>query len=229
MPGYYIHYAACSSDARENLSFLRGLEAPDILKKHFKIYGIDGAREKYNSFKTPEMPEYEVLVDRIQQKEKMGSLDGLHYGVSSQPGVWQFWKSLCIEDKENPFYKGYFWHLLTDLLVYDLLGIDEKFQYVIEQNKGIMDIDELREKETKKLHEDWDRLNARVRDNFPDVILSPEVIELNVVKFIEGGNFAYVNPRAVYKAIINLRKFDPLTTNFRDVAWVVAPLLKKRA
>lgn len=229
MPGYYIHYAACIPESRENLSFLRGVEAPDILKKHFRMYGADGAREKYNSMKTPEMPEYETLVERIQQKEKIGSLDGLHYGVSSQPGVWQFWKSLSKDDKTNPFYKGYFWHLITDLLVYDMLGIDEKFQRVIEQNNGKVDIEELKKSETKKLHDDWDRLNARVREHYPDVILSPEVIELDVVKFIVGGRFAYVDPQAVFKAINNLRKFNPLTTDFRNIAWVVAPLLKKRA
>lgn len=229
MPGYYIHYAACRPEARENLTFLRGVEAPDILKKHFRMYGIDGAREKYNSFKTPEMPEYDMLAERIQQKEKIGSLDGLHYGVSSQPGVWQFWKGLSEEEKTNPFYKGYFWHLLTDLLVYDLLEIDEKFQRVMEENKGKVDMEKLQKSETKKLHADWDRLNARVRDNYPDVVLSPEVIELDVVKFIEGGKFSYVDPRAVYKAITALRKFNPLTTEFRNVAWVVAPLLKSRA
>lgn len=228
MPGYYVHYAACTPESRKNVSFLRGVEAPDILKKHLKMYGLDGAREKYNSFKTPEMPEYDVLADRIQQKEKIGCLDGLHYGTSSQPGVWQFWKSLCSEDKENPFYKGYFWHLLTDLLVYNLLGIDEKFQEVMEKNKGIVDIDELKKRETKKLHDDWDRLNARVRDNFPDVAFTPEVVELDVVKFIEGGNFTYVTPRAVFKAITVLRRFDPLTTGFRNVGYSVAPLLKKQ-
>ena len=73
MPGYYIHYAACRPEARENLTFLRGVEAPDILKKHYKMYGEDGALEKYNSMKTPEMPEYDVLVTRIGQKEKIPS------------------------------------------------------------------------------------------------------------------------------------------------------------
>ena len=227
MPGYYIHYAACRPEARENLTFLRGVEAPDILKKHYKMYGEDGALEKYNSMKTPEMPEYDVLVTRIGQKEKIGSLEGLHYGASSQPGVWEFWKDLSKEDRTNAFYKGYFWHLLTDLLVYSLLDIDEKFKAVIEQNNGTVDIDELRKTETQKLHDDWDRLNARARDAYPNVVLSPEVVELGVVKFIEGGKFVYVEPQKVFKAITALRKFNPLTTDFRNVAGVIAPLLRK--
>lgn len=229
MPGYYIHYAACKPEARENLTFLRGVEAPDILKKHFRVYGEDGAREKYNSMKTPEMPDYEVLVNRIVQKEKIGSFEGLHYGVSSQPGVWEFWKDLSKEDKTNAFYKGYFWHLLTDLLIYNLLNIDEKFKCVIEQNNGSMDIDELRKIETQKLHDDWDRLNARVHDRYPDVVLSPEVDELGVVNFIEGGKFVYVEPQKIFKAISILRNFDPLTTEFRTVGVAVSPLLRKQS
>lgn len=227
MPGYYIHYAACRPEARENLTFLRGVEAPDILKKHFKMYGEDGARQKYNSMKTSEMPEYDILLKRITQKERIGSLDGLHYGVSSQPGVWEFWKNLSKENRTNAFYKGYFWHLLTDLFVYNQLDINEKFQRVIEQNKDKVDFDSLRASETQKLHDDWDRLNARVRDNYSDVVLSPEVVELGVVKFIEGGKFVYVDPQKVFRAISTLRKFDPLTTEFRNVGGVIAPMLRR--
>lgn len=210
MPGYYIHFAACKPEARDNLSFLRGVEAPDILKKHFKMYGIDGAFEKYNSLKTPDMPDYKILEARIQQKEKVGSTDGLHYGVSSQPDVWAFWQSLSNKEKENPFYKGYLWHLITDVVVYAMLDIDKKFEQVILQTPPDVNIDELKKAETKKLHNDWDRLNACVRDKYPDVLLPPEVVELGVVNYIEDKNFSYVDPGVVYKAIDYLRSFDPL-------------------
>ncbi len=210
MPGYYIHFAACTPKARENLSFLRGIEAPDILKKHFRMYGISGACEKYNSLKTPDMPDYKILEERIKQKEKIGSTDGLHYGVSSQPDVLTFWQSLSNQEKANPFYKGYLWHLITDEMVYALLDIDKKFEQVMRQTPKDVDIDELRKAETKKLHSDWDRLNACVRDRYPDVILSSEVLELGVVNFIEDKQFSYVDPFAVYKGIDYLRSFNPL-------------------
>lgn len=210
MPGYYIHFAACKPEARENLSFLRGIEAPDILKKHFRMYGIDGAHQKYDSLKTPEMPDYKFLEAKIQQKEKIGATSGLHYGVSSQPDVWAFWQSLSNQEKANPFYKGYLWHLITDVVVYAMLDIDKKFEQVIRQTTPDVNIDELRKTETKKLHNDWDRLNACVRDRYPDVILTQEVLELGVVNFIEDKEFSYVDPFVVYKGIDYLRSFNPL-------------------
>lgn len=210
MPGYYIHFAACNSKSRENVSFLRGIEAPDILKKHFRMYGTSGARQKYDFLQTPEMPDYKVLEERIQQKEKIGSTDGLHYGVSSQPNVGAFWKSLSNQERANPFYKGYLWHLITDAVVYALLDIDKKFEQVIKQTPPDVNIDELRKTETKKLHSDWDRLNACVRDRYPDVVLTQEVLELGVVNFIEDKNFSYVNPFVVYKGIDYLRSFNPI-------------------
>ncbi len=217
MPGYYIHLAACKPEARQNLSFLRGVEAPDILKKHFKMYGIDGAREKYNSLKTPDMPDYKILEERIQQKEKIGSTDGLHYGVSSQPNVLEFWLSLSNEEKSNPFYKGYLWHLLTDLLVYSWLNIDKKFEQVILQASKDIDMNEFKKAETKKLHNDWDRLNACIRDRYTDVILPPEVTELRVVNFIEDKEFSYVDSAIVYRAIDYLRNFEQLEVDEKDI------------
>lgn len=217
MPGYYIHLAACKPETRKNLSFLRGVEAPDILKKHFKMYGIEGAREKYNSLKTADMPAYEELEERIQQKERIGSTEGLHYGVSSQPDVLAFWKELSDEQKANPFYKGYLWHLITDMIVYKWLDIDVKFQSVLEQNKNHPNIDELKKSETKKLHADWDRINACIRDSYPDVIIPPEVEELGVIQYIEEGPFSYVDQRVVYRAIEYLRSFDPMKIGIKDI------------
>lgn len=224
MPGYYIHFAACKPEARENLSFLRGVESPDILKKHFKVFGLEGAREKYNSLKTPDMPEYDELVERIQQKERIGSTDGLHYGVSSQPDIMAFWGSLSEKEKENPFYNGYLWHLITDVLVYAWLGIDKKFEQVIKQCPADVNIDELRKTETKKLHNDWDRINACVRDRYPDVILTPEVVELKVVNYIEDKNFSYVDPAVVYRAIDYLRTFDQLKSSDKDIQFIYGML-----
>lgn len=210
MPGYYIHFAACKPEARKNISFLRGVEAPDILKKHLKMFGLEGAHQKYNSLKTIDMPDYENIVDRIQQKESIGSTEGLHYGISSSPDIYAFWKCLSDEDKENPFYKGYLWHLVTDKLVYAKLDINKKFEQVINQCPSNISINELRKNETQKLHNDWDRMNACVRDRYPDVILTPEVIELKVVNFLENKDFSYVNPTVIYNVIDYLRSYNPL-------------------
>lgn len=225
MPGYYIHFAACKPDARENLSFLRGIEAPDILKKHFRMYGTSGALEKYNSLKTPDMPDYKILEERIQQKERIGATSGLHYGVSSQPDVGAFWQSLSNQDKANPFYKGYLWHLITDVFVYALLDIDKKFEQVIRQTPPNINLDELRKSETKKLHNDWDRLNACVRDRYPDVILTPEVLELGVVNYIEDKEFSYVEPLVVYQAIDYLRSFDPLKADEKTIKVILEKII----
>ena len=38
MPGYYIHLASSNEKALKNRSFVLGVEAPDMLKKHVKVY-----------------------------------------------------------------------------------------------------------------------------------------------------------------------------------------------
>lgn len=217
MPGYYIHFASCKPDSRNNLSFLRGVEAPDLLKKHFKLYGIDAARQKYDSLRTKDMPEYDFFEERVKQKEMIGSLEGLHYGVSSNPSIISFWASLSEEQRKNPFFKGYLWHLLTDLLMYNWLAIDEKFQEVLEKNKSNHNIEELRKSETKKLHYDWDRTNAMVRDQYIDVIIPPEIEELGVVQFIEKGPLHYIDSRVIKSTIDYLRKYDPLNENIEQI------------
>lgn len=70
MPGYYLHLAACGGKSLENRTFVLGVEAPDMLKKHVKFCGgIEEARAKYESLRTSEMPEYCELQPRILQKE----------------------------------------------------------------------------------------------------------------------------------------------------------------
>lgn len=217
MPGYYLHFAACNSQTRKNRSFLRGVEAPDILKKHVKLYGIDGAREKYKTLKTDDMPKYEKLQERILQKETIGSTNGLHYGMSSNPNVWEFWNSLSDEEKNNPFYRGYIWHLLTDAIMYRRLDIDAKFSKFLELNKDKSDLEELRKVEVKKLHSDWDKTNAKVRDTYIDIVLTPEVEELGVVQFIEKGKLYYVDWPMLKSIIDYLRTFDPLNGDMENI------------
>lgn len=225
MAGYYIHLAACNPEARKNLSFVRGVEAPDILKVYFKLYGAEGAREKYNSLKLEGMPEYDRLEERVLQEEKIGSKTGLHYGVSSKPDVWMFWNSLTSEEKKNPFYRGYVWHLLTDLTIYAMLKIEYKYAYVLGVNKYHPDMEAFQREELNKLHADWDKTNSKVRDTYPDVVLPPEVEELGVVRFIEDDYFDYVDWETVKTTIDYFREFDPLDDS-TDIERIIVSTLE---
>lgn len=104
MPGYYLHLAACNSAVKNNRSFILGVEAPDILKKYVKLYGMEGARDKYNNLKTDEMPSFESFEKRLMQKEVSGAGTGLHYGMSSNPDIMLYWTTLNDEERNNPFY-----------------------------------------------------------------------------------------------------------------------------
>ena len=92
MPGYYLHLAACGGNLLKNRSFVLGVEAPDILKKHFKDADgdIKKARAKYDSLRTGDMPDYSEFELRVQQNEYRGKLEGMHYGKSSSTNVNPF-------------------------------------------------------------------------------------------------------------------------------------------
>lgn len=218
MPGYLVHSATCKSEIQECLCFMRGVEAPDLLKKHFRMYGYEGAREKYETIKCIGMPDYVRLEDRIQQKESLKSSDGLHYGMSSQPDVWKCWNNLSREEKKSPFFRGYEWHLLTDFSVYRRLDIETKFREFLEQYEGATNFKELEKKEVKHLHMDWNRTNAKIRALYPDIGLLPEIAELGVVQYIEDGKeLRYVDWEILKSAIEFLRTLDPLQGNMEEI------------
>lgn len=226
MPGYYVHLSSCRPETRKNLSFIRGVEAPDILKKYLKLYGLSGAREKYNSvLKTEDMPDFKKLEDRIQQKEAMGAGTGLHYGLSSKPDIRLYWNSLSAEEQSLPFYRGYGWHLLTDYKIYQVLDIDAKFAEFMEANKDKSqeEMAELKKQEVKKLHSDWNKTNQKIKETYPGVILTPEVEELGVVQFIKEGPLFYVDWDVLKQTIGYLRTFDPL---YGDMNAIITELIK---
>lgn len=216
MPGYYLHLAACGGKLLENRSFVLGVEAPDILKKHLKDAGadIEKARAKYNSFKTGDMPEYSDFEVRVQQKEVRGSVGGMHYGKSSSNNFRAFWNALTSEQRNTAFYRGYAWHLLTDTIMYAKLDIDRKFAKALDDK--LYD-EQLRWKEVEKLHADWDRTNALVRATYPAVQLTPEVEELNVVGFDTTGDLVYVDWQVLKETIDFLRSFDPLNGDMEEI------------
>ena len=227
MPGYMLHLAACNEEVLKNRSFVVGVEAPDILKKHFKIYGdIDKARDKYNlSLKTEDMPDYSELEERVQQKEQKGRTEGLHYGVSSSPDIKLFWNSLSIKQRKMLFYKGYAWHLLTDAIMYDRLDIDSKFDKKLKAWEG--DTEGFWDKELKILHADWDKTNALVRDTYKGIELPAEVEELGSVKFIDDGELEYVDWDTLKETIDYLRTFDPINGDMDSIIEAVLSNIKK--
>ena len=219
MPGYYLHLATCKGNTLKNRSFVLGVEAPDLLKKHFKIYGnVVEARKKYETLKTADMPDYSELETRIQQKETANSTTGLHYGVSSNPDIYECWNSLSETQKNNPFWRGYIWHLLTDKFIYSKLDIDAKFQKILDNNKNATNM----KTEVKKLHTDWNKTNAKVRDTYPEICLPEEVKELSVVQFIEEGDLFYIDWTVLKEAIEFLRNFNPLGT---DMDYIIKTVL----
>ena len=222
MPGYYLHLAVCGGDSLKNRSFVLGVEAPDILKKHVKICGgIEAAHAKYDSLRTTEMPEYCELQARILQKERANSNEGLHYGLSSKPDIRACWSGLSETQKANPFYRGYVWHLITDAIMYGRLNIDAKFMKVLQENAGNPNLEELKMNERKKLHDDWNKTNALVRDTYPEVTLPDEVKELGVVQFIEEGELVYVDWHILKDTIDYMKTFDPLGDNMDTIMKVV--------
>ncbi len=213
MPGYYVHLAACPSNALKNRSFVLGVESPDLLHKYYKIYG-EKASPKFNVLRTKQTPEFSQLKKRVKQEQRIGSNQGLHYGTSKDPDVRTCWKEMKErkETENNPFEKGYIWHLLTDKLVYSRLDIMNKFQKAIKESNGKVKPEELR----KTMHDDWDRTNAYVRDTYPEVLLTDEIKELNLVKFVKEKTI-FIDWNVLKENIDYLRGFDPLNGNMDDI------------
>lgn len=216
MPGYYVHLASCNPSALKNKSFVRGIELPDLLKKYYESYGIEGTRAKYNNLKTNEMPDFSYFESRIKQAESKNNNGGLHYGLSSNPDCFLFWNSLTFEQKKNPFYIGYLWHLLTDFLFYKCLDIESKFEDNLKKYLNI-NYSEFEKDEIKKLHEDWDKINYMICKEYPDVELPEEILELGIVKFINHSKFNYVDYDTIKFLLNYLRKYNPISQSVDDI------------
>lgn len=208
MPGYYIHLAVCNNEALKERAFVLGVEAPDMLKKHLKLFGKEEALKKYETLKVDCMPDYEKIKTRIYQKEFRDRTDGLHYGVSSNPNIKEYWNSLSHKEKSNPFYIGYLWHLITDKLIYKELDLDMKFRCALNNYSGD-NIEEFKKIRKENLHKDWDKTNELIRLKYK-VDLTAEIRELNVVGFNKDAYLTYVDYDLICKVIDRLRKINPL-------------------
>lgn len=88
---------------------------------------------------------------------------------------------------------------------------------VLQENQGNPNLEEVKMRERKKLHADWDKTNALVRDTYPEITLPEEVKELGVVQFIEEGDLVYVDWHILKDTIEYLRTFDPLYGNMNSI------------
>ena len=226
MPGYLLHYAVVKPELLNNRSFMLGVETPDILKKHIKLYGVDEARKKYNCLKTPEMPDYDRLEKRALQPESPNSTEGLHYGVSSNPNIQECWNELTDEEKNNPFFRGYVWHILTDYIMYKRLDIDKKFAESFTAFKDKPNFEEIRKKAVDDLHQDWDKINFRVKATYPEIVLPREIIDLNVIKYIDDDNLVYISWPVLESVINLLRTFDPLHSKISKMEDIIKYIIK---
>lgn len=214
MPGYLLHLAACRPALLENESFRKGVEAPDLLKKWVSIFGINEAQKKYLSWKEPDMPpSYYFFEERALAKDDYQK-KGLHYGYSSDPDLNAFLGMFSENHQNNPFWRGYFWHLITDKIMYSWLNVEEMYKKRVSKLVSAdLTTEEVEKLEKKKLHDDWDRTNELVREKFNiSMPLPPEIEELNVVKFINDGQpLTYISWDKVELAIELLRALNPLT------------------
>lgn len=223
MPGYYVHLAASNKIARKNRSFVCGVEMPDLLKYYVKNYTHDEAKKKYDKLKTKDMPNFSFFEKRARQVEKNNSSDGMHYGKSSNPGILSFWNNLTNSQKNNPFFIGYLWHLLTDLLIYKYLNIDidAKINDLNSKNANEKKIEELKKIELDKLHSDWDKTNGKIRKLYPDIIIPKEILELNIIKYIENEQTSYIVWDTIKDLINFLKEINPLESNINKVIDVI--------
>lgn len=76
--------------------------------------------------------------------------------------------------------------------------------------------------EYEKLHSDWDKTNAKIKSIYPDVILTSEVLELDVVKFINDGELAYVDWNVIKIITDYMRSINPLD---RDINRIIDEII----
>ena len=217
MPGYFIHLASCHKKARENKTFRLGVETPDLLKTYYRL-GPQIAKIKYTNLKTDLMPDFDVFLKNLNQKERENKNEGMHFGISGNPHVLYFWQNLTTEQQNNPFYRGYLWHLLTDLLIYTYLDWNYKLNQYVKQNLGSW------EEAINLLHIDWDKTNKKIQDLYPDIVIPPEIQELNIINYLDSSNLTFINLNMIIELINFLANFNPLE---EDINNIIALILQK--
>ena len=94
--------------------------------------------------------------------------------------------------------------------MYNYLNIEKIFSDVLIKYEKDPNFVNIQKEALKNLHNDWDKINAKVRSTYPDVALTPEVIELNIIKFMSDTQTNYVNWDIIKSITDYLRQYDPL-------------------
>ena len=202
MPGYLIHLASSNEELRKNSLSFKGLVAPDLWKKETPT------EEEYREFFAGETfpPSYEqvlLLCDAAHGGTHFGSKfsDTNHADLNKIVELFSNKKLNSI----NPFFTGYFQHLLVDKLFYKDTSICDQEQF---------DADFSTDKDTamNTLHIDWDKINQSIVTAYPEIRSSVPKLPAKArsrIGFVNGKP-VYINPVSLRAFIEKMQKFKTL-------------------
>ena len=185
MPGQKYHDATGTLSLMKNRAYRIGLEAPDYFAPKKKRMSNE---DDFNLF-------FINCSDGPTWDDLQKVLENPHFGYSSDPDLKAF---LDLQlDLENPFWRGYFTHLIGDRLAYQCGAVNmELFK---------KDCEEIGQDNAKKqLHHDWDVLNG-VLDFMYQIELTEEIAALGIVQYSDG-EAQYVDINLLIEQIEKIRK-----------------------
>lgn len=184
MPGQKYHDATGTPSLMRNRAYRIGLEAPDYFAPKKKRMNNE---EDFNLFfiNCSDGPTWEDL-------QKV--LENPHFGYSSDPDLKEF---LDLQlDLGNPFWRGYFTHLIGDRLAYQCGAVNMK---LFNEDCEKIGYNEAR----TKLHQDWDILNYVLEFKY-HIKLTEEIEALDIVKYSDG-KVRYVDIKLLIELIEKIR------------------------
>ena len=192
MPGYKVHDATGDPEKMGNLSYRKGLNAPDYFKGGY----IRTHKDYINYFEGCEFNEI-ISYDEFSEISKNPHLmDNPH--ETRNPSIIRF-VNLPYVDLQNPFWQGYLVHLVGDKMFYG----SEKYMNFTKFEADIANIQK-KEEAFRLLHNDWDVTNAIVEEEF-HIPLLPEIEDLGIVGYMRGDT-AYINANSIIDFIREVRK-----------------------
>ena len=218
MPNSYVHLVCCNPKLLENRSFVIGNEAPHLLKVWFKQEGMDKTRVEYLSIQQKDMPAFCTLEERISQKERWAYDSGLHFGKKDNPHIDAFWQALSPDERKSDFWRGYLWHLLTDMFIHSKLALKEKLDSKMRAFEGSQDQKEFfLRKEASRMNDDWRKVNSLLLHTYPEVNLTHEIRNLDEIHFICPDTLDYIYWPDLKDYINYLRSFNPLSQDIEKI------------
>ena len=107
-----------------------------------------------------------------------------HFGYSSNPNIEKF-LDLEFVDLDNPFWMGYYTHLIIDKVIYD-------------PDNDCIDFEKFQREGCSKtlLHRDWDIANQIFEEEY-GIELLPEIEALNIVQYVHDEEPRYINVQEI--------------------------------